>query len=80
MVFMLKPEVCRASRWEVKIGMKKGNKDKMIAARMRAICQEGPEPISVSHRLQDTSSKDEGGPQVNLMLFFRELNTHLVQK
>ena len=60
--------------------MKRGSKDKTKAARMRAICQEEPEPVSVSHRLQDTSFKDEGDLQVNLMLFLRELNTHLAQK
>lgn len=77
---MLKSKVSRASSWEEKTGVKKGSKDKMQSARMRGICKERPEPISMSHCLQDSSFEDEAVLQVNLMLFLRELNTHLARK
>lgn len=79
MGFMLKSKVSRANSWEEKTAMKKGSKDEMQPARMREICQEGPEPISASNCLQDSSFEDEGVLQVNLMLFLRELSTHLAQ-
>lgn len=80
MSFMLKSKVSRASSWEEKTSVKKGSKDEMQPARMREICKEGPEPISASHCLQGSSFEDEGVLQVNLMLFLRELSTHLAQK